>query len=97
MNAGCRQVIFCGCTSGFRKSAHILNKPIGSCYLKYADTWGGFITISVGWRQAPSIALKPISHLILVKFQFCPKFRARNSTVGFKKTGTVRKTSVRFY
>jgi hypothetical protein len=33
---------FCGCTSGFRKSAHVLNKPIGSCYLKYAGTWGRF-------------------------------------------------------
>jgi hypothetical protein len=41
-DGGCRQVFFCGCTSGFRKSAHILNKPIGSCYLKYAGTRGRF-------------------------------------------------------
>jgi hypothetical protein len=33
---------FCGCKSGFRKSAHVLNKPIGSCYLKYAGTRGRF-------------------------------------------------------
>jgi hypothetical protein len=33
---------FCGCKSGFRKSAHVLNKPVGSCYLKYADTRGWF-------------------------------------------------------
>jgi hypothetical protein len=33
---------FCGCTSGFHKSAHVLNKPIGSCYLKYAGTRGRF-------------------------------------------------------
>jgi hypothetical protein len=33
---------FCGCISGFRKSAHVLNEPIGSCYLKYAGTRGRF-------------------------------------------------------
>jgi hypothetical protein len=27
-----------------------------------------------------------MSHLISVKFEVCPKFRACNSTVGFKKT-----------
>jgi hypothetical protein len=40
---------FCGCTSGFQKSAHVLNKPIGSCYLDTRAIGGGFITISVGW------------------------------------------------
>jgi hypothetical protein len=38
---------FCGCTSGFLKYAYVLNKPIGSCCLKYAGTRGGFITPSV--------------------------------------------------
>jgi hypothetical protein len=33
---------FCGYTSGFQKSAHVLNKPIGSCYLKYTGTSGRF-------------------------------------------------------
>jgi hypothetical protein len=41
---------FCGCTSGFQKSAHVLNKQIGSCYLKHAGTRGQFYYyISVGW------------------------------------------------
>jgi hypothetical protein len=39
---------FYGCTSGFQKYAHVLNKPIGSCFLKYAGIGGGFITTSVG-------------------------------------------------
>jgi hypothetical protein len=29
-------------TPGSRKFAHVLNKPIGSCYLKYAGTRGRF-------------------------------------------------------
>jgi hypothetical protein len=29
-------------TSGVRKSAHVLNKPIGSSYFKYAGTRGRF-------------------------------------------------------
>jgi hypothetical protein len=33
---------FYGCTSGFQKYAHVLNKPIGSCCLKYAGTRGRF-------------------------------------------------------
>jgi hypothetical protein len=38
----CRQVIFVDVHQGFHKSAHVLNKPIGSCYLKYAGTRGRF-------------------------------------------------------
>jgi hypothetical protein len=55
---------FCGCTSGFRKSAHVLNKPIGSCYLKYAGTRGRFyyyICWLAGWPKynvAASLLLK---------------------------------------
>jgi hypothetical protein len=33
---------FCGCTSAFQKYAHVLNKPVGSCCLKYAGTRGRF-------------------------------------------------------
>jgi hypothetical protein len=33
---------FCRCTSGFQKYAHVLNKPNGSCCLKYAGTKGRF-------------------------------------------------------
>jgi hypothetical protein len=33
----------CGCTLDFRKSAHDLNKPIGSSYLKYVGTRGRLV------------------------------------------------------
>jgi hypothetical protein len=36
---------FCGCISGFQKYAHVLNKPIGSCCLKYADTRGSVLLL----------------------------------------------------
>jgi hypothetical protein len=55
---------FCGCTSGFRKSAHILNKPIGSCYLKYAGTRGRFyyyIYLLVGPSIVDRFPLPPVS------------------------------------
>jgi hypothetical protein len=79
---------FCGCTSGLQKSAHVLNKPIGSCYLKYASTREHFITISVGWpdfsalinreKQSHRPTLKPL--IIKSKLKLSALFNNLNQT-----------------
>jgi hypothetical protein len=58
---------FCGCTSAFQKYAHVLNKPIGSCCLKYAGTRGSVLLLHLfsdhtlvcltlrGWRHIQNL------------------------------------------
>jgi hypothetical protein len=65
---------FCGCISGFRKSAHVLNEPIGSCYLKYAGIKGRFYYYLVGPRIVHSQS--PLERQILKNTRYSNSRRA---------------------